>query len=109
MKRIATIVLSALLCTGAIALAQDSMKKDSGMKSSKMETCKGTITKMDKGAKMMTMKEANGKDSTCYWDDSTKVTGEMKEGAMAAVHCEMKDGKMMARDIKVMGEKKGKM
>ena len=111
MKRIAGLALSALLCSGAIALAQDSMKHDSMKKDSgmKMETCKGTITKMDKDARMMTMKDAKGKESTCYWNDSTKVTGEMKEGAMATVKCEMQGDKMMAREVHMMSEKKGKM
>lgn len=114
MKRLGILVLPALLCTAAFAWAGDSMKKDDSMqhdsmKSGKMMTCKGTIVKMDKDAKMMTMKEAGGKSSTCYWDDSTKVTGEMKEGAMATVHCEMHGDKMMAREIHMMGEKKGKM
>jgi hypothetical protein len=112
-KRLAILALSALLCTSALAFAdeavkQDSMKKE-GMKSDKMMACKGTITKMDKDAKMMTMKDAKGKESTCYWDDSTKVTGEMKEGEMATVKCDMKDGKMMAKEVKMMGAKKEKM
>lgn len=114
MKRIAGLALSALLCSSVVVLAQDSMKhdsmkKDSSMSSSKMAACKGTITKMDKDAKMMTMKESNGKESTCYWNDSTKMTGEMKEGAKATVKCEMQGDKMMAKEIHVMGDKKGKM
>jgi hypothetical protein len=110
-KRIAGLALSALLCSSVVVLAQDSAKPDSMKKDStmKMETCKGTITKMDKDAKMMTMKDAKGKESTCYWNDSTKVTGEMKEGAMATVKCEMQGDKMMAKEVHVMGEKKGKM
>lgn len=114
MKRLAALTIAAVLCTGLVAWAQDSMKsddsmkKDSGMKSSKMMACRGTITKMDKDAKMMTMKDSKGKEETCYWDDSTKVKGEMKEGAMASVKCEMKDGKMMAKQVTMMGEKKGK-
>ena len=111
MKRLALLALSALLCTGAVALADEamksgSMKKDEGMKSADMTTCKGTITKMDKDGKMMMMKDAKGKESTCYWDDSTKVTGDMKVGAKATVKCDMKDGKMMAKEVTVMGEKK---
>ena len=111
MKRLATLALSALLCTGSVALADDamksgSMKKDEKMAASKMVTCKGTITKMDKDGKMMMMKDAKGKEETCYWDDSTKVTGEMKEGAMATVKCDMKDGKMMAKSVTVMSGKK---
>jgi hypothetical protein len=46
-----------------------------------------------------------------YWDDSTKVTGEMKEGSMATVHYMMHDGKMMATSVsmKAEGMKKDEM
>ncbi len=114
MKRVATLALSALLCSSVVALAQDSMKHDSmkkgdSMKSGRMMTCRGTVTKMDQSARTMTMKDSKGKESTCYWDDSTKVTGEMKEGAMATVKCEMHGDKMMAKEVRMMPEKKGKM
>jgi hypothetical protein len=112
-KRLAILALSALLCTSALAFADEAMKQDSmkkeGMKSDKMMTCKGTITKMDKAAKMMTMKDAKGKEETCYWDDSTKVMGDMEEGKKATVKCEMQGDKMMAKEVKMMGAKKEKM
>ena len=110
MKRFLTLFLSAMVCTGAVLFA-DEMKKDdsmkSGMKSEKMMTAQGTIMKMDKDAKMMTMKSSKGKEMTMYWDDSTKVEGDMKEGSMAKVHYMMHDGKMMMHDMKMMsGEMK---
>ena len=73
------------------------------MKSAKMMTAKGTVMKMDKDAKMMTMKSSKGKEMTMYWDDSTKVMGDMKEGSMATVHYMMHDGKMMAHDSEDVG------
>jgi hypothetical protein len=106
-KRLAALALSALLCTSAVAFAQESMKKEEG--ATKVMACKGTITKLDKAGKMMTVKEANGKEMTCNWDDSTKVMGEMKEGAMVSAKCTMKGDKMMVTSVKVMEPKKDKM
>jgi hypothetical protein len=106
MKRLALLALSVLVCSGVIALADDATKMGSAKNGD--ITCHGTITKIDKTAKMMTMKDAKGVESTCYWDDSTKVTGEAKEGAMATVKCEMKDGKMRAKELTVEAPK-GKM
>lgn len=113
MKRILTISLAFLLCTGAALFADDAMKKDDTMKSDapkaeKMMTARGTVTKMDKDGKMMTMKNAKGKEMTIYWDDATKVTGEMKEGDMATVHYMMHDGKMMAHSVMMGMMKAGK-
>ena len=111
MKRFLTLFLSAMVCTGAVLFA-DEMKKDDAMKSGsmksdsmksgKMMTARGTIMKMDKDAKMMTMKSSKGKEMTMYWDDSTKVVGDMKEGSMTMVHYMMHDGKMMMHDMKMM-------
>ena len=108
LKRFLTLVLSLTLCTGAVLFADESMKKDDSMKSGsmkseKMMTANGKIMKMDKDAKMMTMKSAKGKEMTMYWDDSTKVEGDMMEGSMATVHYMMHDGKMMAHDVKMSG------
>jgi hypothetical protein len=115
MKRALTLSLALLFCTGAVLLADDTMKKDDTMKSgsamqpAKMMTAKGTITKMDKGGKTMTVKNAKGKEMTMYWDDSTKVTGDMKEGSMATVHYMMSGGKMMAHQVMMHGEMKSDM
>ncbi len=109
MKRIATLSLTALLCTG-FALAQE-MKKDDTMKSGsmkmkgKMMTARGTVTKMDESVKMMMMKDSKGKEMEMHWDGSTKVTGDMKEGSKATVHYMMMDGKMMAHTVKMSGGK----
>jgi hypothetical protein len=108
-KRLAFLAFASLLCFGASVRADDAMKKDDGMKSMHMMTCKGTITKMDKDGKMMVMKDAKGKETTCYWDANTKVTGDMKEGAMATVKCTMNGDKMMATDVHMWSDKKAKM
>ena len=74
------------------------------MKSEKKMTAKGTVTKLDKDGKMMMMKDKAGKEMTMYWDDSTKVTGDMKEGDMATVHYMMNGDKMMAARLLGIGK-----
>ena len=115
MKRFLNLCLALSFCTGPVLFADemkkdDSMKSDGmksdSMKSAKMMTASGTVMKMDKDAKMMTMKSSKGKEMTMYWDDSTKMTGDMKEGSMATVHYMMHDGKMMAHDVKMSGDMK---
>ena len=114
MKRVLMVFLAFLLCTGAALFADDAMKKDDAMKSGSMKsektmTAHGTITRMDKDGKMMTMKDAHGKEMTMYWDDSTKVMGDMKEGEMATVHYAMHEGKMMAHTVNMKGAMKSDM
>ncbi len=68
----------------------------------------GTITKMDMAGKMMTVKDSAGKETTVYWNDATKVSGdEMKEGALVHWAGAEKDGKMWATKVHV-GEMKMK-
>jgi hypothetical protein len=103
-KKLLTLALSTVLCTAAVVAAQDSMKKDdmkkdSGMKSEKTMMATGTVTKIDKDGKMMMMKDKAGKEMMMYWDDTTKVKGEMMEGHMATVHYMMNGDKMMAHSV----------
>jgi hypothetical protein len=120
-KRFLTLFSVVTLCTGALTFGQDAMKKDDSMKSNdmksdsmksgsmkhmKMMSAKGTVTKMDKDGKMMMMKNSKGKEMTMYWDDSTKVTGDMMEGSKAQVHYMMRDGKMMVHDVTMTSDMK---
>jgi hypothetical protein len=102
-KKLFTLALSALLCTAAVVKAEDAMKKDDAKKgtmtSGKMMTAHGTVTKIDKDGKMMMMTDKAGKEMTMYWDDSTKVKGDMKEGDMATVKYMMSGDKMMAHSV----------
>lgn len=121
-KRFLTLLSVVTLCAGALAFGQDAAKKDEPMKSKdmksdsmksgsmkhmKMMSAKGTVTKLDKDGKMMMVKDSKGKEMTMYWDDSTKVTGDMMEGSKAHVHYMMRDGKMMAHDVTMMSDRKG--
>jgi hypothetical protein len=56
-----------------------------------------TITKVDKTAKSMVVKTADGKDMTIYWNASTKVYGVPKEGEPIQIKATPdKDGKSWA-------------
>lgn len=61
----------------------------------------GTITKVDMTAKSMVVKTADGKDTTIYWNDATKVQGTPKEGEMVHVKTMDKDGKAWATWVHV--------
>lgn len=115
MKRLFTLFSVLTLCTGGLAFGQDTMKHDDSMKSRdmksgsmmksgdmkhmKMMSARGTVTRMDKDGRMMMMKDAKGREMTLYWDDSTKVKGDMMEGSRTDVHYVMRNGKMMAHDV----------
>jgi hypothetical protein len=120
-KRFLTLFSVLTLCTGALTFGQDAMKHDDSMKSDdmkadstksgsmkhmKMMTAKVTVTKVDKDGKMMMVKNSKGKEMTMYWDDSTRVTGDMMEGSKMHVHYMIRDGKMMAHDMTMMSDMK---
>jgi hypothetical protein len=98
-KKILALSVVAVLCA-VVTLAGDD--KPMG----KMN--EGTITKMDMAGKMMMVKDATGKETAVYWNDTTKVSGdEMKEGSLVHWAGTEKDGKMWATKVHV-GEMKMK-
>jgi hypothetical protein len=88
-----------------VALAgDDKMGGDKGKMGGKM--MEGTISKVDMAGKMMMVKDADGKESAVYWNDTTKVEGgDLKEGSKVHYKGETKDGKMWASWVHV-GEMK---
>jgi Cu/Ag efflux protein CusF len=102
MKKILALSVVVALCA-IVVLAGDEKMGDKKMGGKAME---GTITKVDSAAKMMTVKDASGKEMAIYWNDSTKVAGdEMKEGAKVHWKGAEKDGKVWASWVHV-GEMK---
>ena len=98
-KKILALSVVAVLCA-VVTLAGD--EKPMG----KMN--EGTITKIDMAGKMMTVKDSADKETTVYWNDTTKVSGdEMKEDAIVHWAGAEKDGKMWATKVHV-GEMKMK-
>jgi hypothetical protein len=105
MKKILALSVVAVLCA-VVVLAGDEKMGDKKMGGKTME---GTITKMDMAGKMMMVKNAAGKETSVYWNDTTKVAGdEMKEGALVHWKGMEKDGKMWATWVHV-GEMKKSM
>jgi YD repeat-containing protein len=99
MKKAFAVSLALMLCLSAIALAApDGDKNMQG-------TVTGTITKVDTAAKTLTIKEASGNETTVYWDEATRVSGDLKEGSMAQVSCSEKDGRKLATSINVKAAK----
>ena len=104
-KRILALSVVAALCA-IVTLAGDEKMGD---KKPMGKMNEGTITKMDMAGKMMMVKDATGKETAVYWNDTTKVSGdEMKEGSMVPWAGMEKDGKMWATWVHV-GEMKHKM
>ena len=100
MKKVLGLSIAAVLCIAVVALAGDDKKM--GEKHMGGKAMEGTISKLDSGSKTMTVKDAAGKESTIYWNDSTKVEGgELKEGEMVHYKAMEKDGKWWATWVHV--------
>ena len=99
MKKAFAVSLALMLCLSAIALAAPNDDKNM------QATVSGTITKVDAAAKTLTIKEASGNETTVYWDESTRVSGDLKEGSMAQVSVSDKDGRKLATSISVKAPK----
>lgn len=61
----------------------------------------GTISKVDMAGKSMVVKAADGKETTVYWNDATRVQGTVKEGEMVHVKTTEKDGKAWATWLQI--------
>ncbi|HEX4441336.1 MAG TPA: hypothetical protein VH854_14755 [Thermoanaerobaculia bacterium] len=97
MKRVLALCLVLGFSVASVVFAQDASQKTEKM-SGKMMT--GTVTKVDSASKSMTVKDDSGKETTVYWDDSTKVSGgSPTEGATVMFATMDKDGKTVATQI----------
>ena len=98
MKKILALSVVAVLCAVVVMAGGEKMM-------GKMN--EGTISKMDMAGKMMMVKDATGKETAVYWNDTTKVSGdEMKEGSLVHWAGTEKDGKMWATKVHVGAMKK---
>jgi hypothetical protein len=89
MRKIWALSLVAVLCLAVVAIAGEDK-----MGAKPME---GKITKVDMAAKTLIVTDAAGKESTLYWNETTKVEGgELKEGETLHYKAMEKDGKMWA-------------
>jgi len=93
MKKVWALSLMAVLCLAVIAVAGDDKMGGKAMEAK--------IVKVDAAAKVMTVKDAAGAETSLYWNDATKVEGEVKEGETIHYKATEKDGKMWATWVHV--------
>ena len=108
MKKVSVLALTALLVPGAtaIALPQDASKSQDNPSASQSKALRGTISSVDNSAKSFVVKDANGTETTVFWNDSTRLSGALAPGAAVVIQTSMQDGKTMASAIQVSGAKK---
>jgi YD repeat-containing protein len=99
MKKAFAVSLAVMLCLSAIALAADN---DKNMQPT---TLQGTITKVSAADKTLTVKDTSGQETTVFWDESTRISGDLKEGSTVSLTCADKDGKKLASSISVRAPK----
>jgi len=91
MKKVLALAVIAVFCA-VVGLANQHMEGKS---------IEGTISKVDMAGKSMVVKTADGKETTIYWNDATKLQGTPKEGEMVHVKAADKDGKSWASWVHV--------
>ena len=111
MKRVLlSIAFASAFVLAGVAMAQDgsSNKSNDPQKSSPSPaSIHGTITSVDNTAKSFTVKDdATGKETTVYWDSTTKLSGDLKTGAMVTVQSNASSGRTMATSVEVQSAKK---
>ncbi|HEY6930112.1 MAG TPA: hypothetical protein VJA66_10585 [Thermoanaerobaculia bacterium] len=99
MKRVLALAAVLGFCA-AIGLANAEHAKGSATEA--------TITKLDNTNKSMVVKTADGKEMTIYWNESTKMHGDLKEGETIHVRTSEKDGKTWATSVHTGKMKKEK-
>jgi putative IMPACT (imprinted ancient) family translation regulator len=108
MKRI--LVLSTALVFGAAAAAlatpQKAQANTGGSHTqATAKDVRGTVSQLDLAARTMKVKEASGNEVTVRWDESTRMGGELKEGATVSVETARKGGETIATSIMVDAKK----
>ncbi|HYX19703.1 MAG TPA: DUF5666 domain-containing protein, partial [Thermoanaerobaculia bacterium] len=61
---------------------------------------------VDNSGKSFTVKDDSGKETTVFWDSSTKVSGDLKVGSMVTVQSSQSSGKTMASSVEVKSAQK---
>ena len=107
MKRILmSVAIASALALSTAALAQDK-PSDPPKSSQSPASIHGTVTSVDNSAKSFTVKDdATGKETTVYWDSSTKLSGDLKVGSMVSVMSNESSGRQMATSVEVKSAKK---
>ena len=117
MKRIILSAAIAAALAATTAIAQDKPQdpnaplapeaRQSSSQSTAPTTVHGTVSSVDQSGKSFVVKDdATGKETTVYWDSSTKMSGDLKPGSTVSVQTTDSGGKMMATSIDAKGAKK---
>ena len=111
MKRTLVLFLAVAICVPTLALAGTTAKAATSPNAAPapepMTTAvDGTVTKLDKGGRMMTVKMADGTEATIWYKASTKFEGgDPAVGSMVSAKCTKENGKHMASSVTVKAKK----
>jgi Cu/Ag efflux protein CusF len=75
-------------------------------KSQPMKSLRGTVSSVDNTAKSFVVKDSSGKEVTVFWTDSTRMSGDLKEGASVNIQTSDQGGKTVATSVEVQAAKK---
>jgi hypothetical protein len=116
MKRLilSAAIAAAFAATTAIAQekpqdpsAPEARQSTSQSQSQSAATLRGTVSSVDQSGKSFVIKdEASGKETTVYWDSSTKMSGDLKPGSMVTIQTTDAGGRVMATSISIASAKK---
>jgi hypothetical protein len=116
MKKVLALALTVGLGLAAAAIAQDSTQSNPQNPTSPQssqdkpqatsgKSLTGTITSIDNNQKMFIVRDDAGQTVTVYWNDATRVSGDLKEGATVSVQTNDEGGKTLATTIQVRTKK----
>lgn len=105
MKKVLALSLVLGLALSAAAVAQDASQSGQQKSQPAAKTVSGTITQVDNNAKMFVVKDESGQLVTVYWNDATRVSGDLKEGAAVSLQTTEQDGKIVATSVQVRTKK----
>jgi Cu/Ag efflux protein CusF len=105
MRKLLVFALAAAFLVSGVAIAS-AQSQSAPSQSTSMKSLRGTISSVDNNAKSMVVKDADGKEVTVFWTDSTRLSGELTQGATVNLQTTEQDGKTMATSIQVSSSKK---
>ena len=115
MKRlILSAVIASAVAVAASAVAQDKpqdpsqpeARQSTNQSQAPASSIHGTVVSVDQSGKSFVIKDEAGKETTVYWDSSTKMSGDLKAGSMVSIQTTDSGGKTMATSIDAKGAKK---
>ena len=106
MKRSLVLALALAFSLSAVATVSAQSTQDSSKSQSSMKSLRGTVSSVDNTAKSFVLKASSGKEVTVFWTDSTRMSGDLKEGSSVTLQIADQGGKMVATSVDVEAAKK---